>query len=1446
MGSIEREFASIWQGVLGVTELSPGDHFFGRGGTSLDAVRLQLQVRRRIGVDLPMHRIIESPTFEQLFKLVRTRSAEDHAPRPGTTLVAPVGPDTAHTNGHHKATQGVRNDLRGSVAAAAQLGVLGPQSGPQRCQYILHRIDPNSTAYIESFAFDLRGALDAARLKECVELLVRRHEILRTTYAQTASGEPVQQIHDFLAPEWVEVDLRMVADQEERSTEADRVLEQLAKRPMDLRHGPILRALLVRLDGDSFRLLLLIHHIAIDEWSVRTLWDEFGLLYRGNRDGSAAPQLPPPESRYLDWCARRHQGDPDAHPDIAWWLEHLRGAPDHLEIPLERPARAPSNTPAGRHRFILDPDIVAGLRRITTTGGTSFFCGVFAAYAAFLARLTGQECLLVGTPVTLRDDPAVQDVVGFFVNMLPVRMNAAGDPSFTDFLQRVRQELLQAFAHRDAPLERIVEQLKLPRRNDRSPLIQSVMVSLDRSLATPDLGEVEVKRRPLKTSAAKWPILLSLEPQDVGSGLAAELEYDTGLYTQNGIERIAERLGTFLATIAAAPDRHLSEFPVVGARELDELVSFERGGPTPIGEASIVSVFVEVARHNGSRIAVSCAAESVTYHELDRWSNGVASRLSERGVKYRDIVAIELPRSIAAIAATLGVLKAGAAYLPLDAADPPARRAHLLELARSVVTITTAEAVATGTAARDALAIERDWLSSGQAFAPDGAIGRDAPAYVMFTSGSTGTPKPVVVPHRGVLRLVRSPDFAQLDPTVVFLHHSPCGFDASTLEIWAPLLNGARLSILPAGPIDLWAMESYVRSQGCNAIWLTAALFRLAVDELPSLFDSMRQVFTGGDVVSPDHVRRLLHHNPSLTVTNGYGPTENTTFTTCLAMTRSDLETGLFDQPLPIGHPINGTFVRVIDCRRNRAPIGVAGELYAGGEGVALGYLAEPGAMAERFVTDPCDQANRRFYRTGDLARWRPDGSLDFLGRADRQIKIRGFRIEPGEVEVALRGAPGVRDACVAPWVPPGRETQLAAWVVLENSKGPDTGFVTDHLVEKLPGPFIPSRIVAVDRIPITDNGKVDYASLPSPLVAARVVSTASPEEWSPTERQVGSLWRSVLDVAEVALDDDFFQLGGGSLDALELVSELEKAFHRRIPVSDLIAIPTVRGLSRRLAAQAVERPRNDQPVVIQAGSSGPPVFLIPGNGGEILMFQRLRGRLPRGRPLFGLPYSLVSRPASGELTIQGIAAAMIRALDRAPASGSPWLVGYSLGGQIAFEMALQLQEQGRRLGGLIVIDAVPRSRLPVCRMLARAAGDELRWRIWKDSQARDLARAAFRKVVDQYGLRLPRRARRDGTRDNTVPFATGEPGQLQRADYLRAFRRYRPGYYDGKLVLIRCQDDLDSAGAPEHLGWPRYVASLDFHTIPGSHLQVLSDVNTDEVVSILASYLGGPASQVD
>ncbi|MDT9002462.1 amino acid adenylation domain-containing protein, partial [Paucibacter sp. APW11] len=1077
---------------------------------------------------------------------------------------------------------------------SADRGQPMPLSWAQQRLWFLAQLDAAAgAAYRMPAALRLRGKLDRAALKATLDRIVARHENLRTHFIERG-GEAVQVI--------AADDLGFALDELELAAGSGEDLarhrEAFFARGFDLAAGPLIRGCLIRIADDEHVLLVDQHHIVTDGWSLGVFMREVGQLYAAFSQGLPDP-LPPLAIQYADYAAWQRawlQGK-RLQTQLDYWRERLAGAPELLALPTDRPRPAQQSYAGAALAFEFDAGLSAELKVLANRHGATLYMVLLAGWAVLMARLSGQEDVVIGSPIANRQRGEVEGLIGFFANTLAMRVKASAELDVQALLAAVKRDTLDAYAHQDLPFEQVVDAVKPQRSLGHSPLFQTVLTlnNAPGGGSAPSIAGLRLESLDLAHTSAHFDLSVSLGEAAADATLAGTLEYATDLFDEATVRRWIGMYERVLRGMVGEAGERVGAIALLdeGERQL----VLERFNDTAVAYAgrqaqgTIHGLVQAWARERGEALAVVFEGQGLSYAQLNERANRLAHVLIEAGVRPDDRVAICLERGLWQIVAQLAVLKAGGGYVPLDAHYPAERLAFICTDCEPKLLLTQQTLLASVEGWRPqtlgCLAIDTPEAMQGLQARPaqDPEVAELGPrhlAYVIYTSGSTGTPKGVMVEHRNVLRLVHHSSFAPLTPEDCVAHGASVAFDAATWEVWAALSSGARvLALSHETMLDPARLSAALIEGGASAMWLTAGLFNQYVDALQAAFAQLRYLLIGGDVLDVSVVRRLLarQQRPAQLI-NGYGPTETTTFASTHAISWSDAQ----QRSIPIGKPIANTQIYILDAQREPVPLGVAGELYIGGDGVARGYLKRDELTAERFVADPFStEPAARLYKTGDLGRWRSDGTIEYLGRNDFQVKIRGFRIELGEIESRLAGCAGVREAVVLARGDEGQEKRLVAYVVAQATQPCelDIAALRGTLSRELPQYMVPSAFVVLEALPLTANGKLDRAALPAPDASA-VVAREYEAPQGELEAAIAQIWAELLKLERVGRRDHFFELGGHSLLAVQLNSRLREQLGVEVALRTLFAQPVLADFAEQVG-QAAPVGASEQGVIARA-----------------------------------------------------------------------------------------------------------------------------------------------------------------------------------------------------------------------------------------------------------------------
>jgi len=1044
------------------------------------------------------------------------------------------------------------------IPRAAKQGNV-PLSFAQERIWFLQQLEPGTGAYNMATPVRLRGALNVAALEKAVNHIVARHEVLRTTFV-AHNGEPRQVIASALNISPVTFDLTNL-DPVEREAEADRLVSTIVVRPFDLARGPLLNVTLIRLTEGEHILLITTHHIIGDGWSMGVFFREFSAFYSAFATGKQLnlPELPIQYTDFAEWQRGWLQGDV-LGKQLAYWHKRLSGKLPILALPTDYPRPAVQTFRGNRCPAEVPASLLAEVNATGRREGVTLFMTLMAAFQTLLCRYTEQEDVIVGTPIAGRGRPETESMIGLFMNTLVLRTDLHGNPTFRELLHRVREEALEAYAHQDVPFGKLVAELQ-PERNLSYPPLFQVLFSLQ-NMPLPEVHLPGLVLTPVDVASSVSKVDFTLEAATTEAGLQFAIEYNTDLFTAARVRRMANSWRILLENIVASPDRRIGSFSLLSPEEHARIVQGwnETSAPYPTDKC-IHQLFEAQVAASPEATAIVFQQEPLTYAEVNKRANCIACFLQQAGVGSETLVGILMDRSPAMIVALLGVLKAGAAYVPLDPAYPQQRIAFMIEDSgmRFVLTQSRLLEILAGTDVQ-AICVDNDWRRIEQAGeVPIPTATSNSLAYLIYTSGSTGRPKGVQITHRAVVNFLESmrsePGFTKSD---VMLAVTTLSFDIAVLELCMPLMVGARMVIASRETsLDAAQLAQLLSSSGATVMQATPAMWRMLI-EAGWMGNPGLKILSGGEALAPDLAGQLLARCSSLW--NMYGPTETTIWSAIHRIANEK-------DPIVIGRPIANTQIHILDKCLNPVPIGVPGELHIGGDGLARGYWNRPELTAERFIPDPFSETpGVRLYKTGDLARYLPDGTIECLGRVDHQVKIRGFRIELGEIETTLRQFPGVGDCVVIAREDAKNDKRLVGYFVPSRDPQPSVSDLRSHLRQRLPDYMIPSAFVALGAIPRTPNGKVDRAALPAPDQARPELDTRFVAPRNEVETSVAEIWQRLLKVERVGRDDNFFDLGGHSLLMVQVHSALLKTLPTSLTILDLFRYPTVKSLAEFLS----------------------------------------------------------------------------------------------------------------------------------------------------------------------------------------------------------------------------------------------------------------------------------------
>ncbi len=1320
----------------------------------------------------------------------------------------------------------LRAEIAAQRAAIVDLLRNAPLSSVQRQMWFLDQLGERNAAYNIAGAFRLRGAFDPLRFEGALQELAQRHDVLRTSFHQIA-GEPLQRIAE-------RVSLPLVVRRCTRAEEAERLVADFACAPFDLSQAPLLRALAIEHGPEQWILGLAVHHIVADEWSVGILLRELSAVYAD--PATALPALTLSYAQYARAQARALANDA-AREACEERIAALGPPLPVLDLPIRGARPAVQDFSGARVGRVLPASVAAGVERLAREAGATPFMVLLAAFLAVLARHSGQDDLVVGTVTAGRGGRGLENLVGCFVNSLVLRADLSGQPSFRALLQRVRRLCLDAYSHADTPFEQLANRIAGPRDPSRSPLFQVAFVLENAPSGGLSLPGISVDAIETEIRASKFDLTLVVAER--GGRLCAMIDYADALFDAPAMQRMLGHYERVLAAALRDPGRAVAAIDILDDAEHGALRAFENGPPAKIaGPVSLHGLFADQVRRTPDAVALRMDDAQWSYAELDARSDALAAALVRHGVRRGMPVGLCLTRSFGMVACILGVLKAGAAYLPLDPDYPAERLAYMVREAdvRFIVTQPALESAGgLAEAASGAKILHLDALAEDRAEGSDTVPGQaDDLACIVYTSGSTGAPKGVMLGHGGLcnLALAQIEAFA-IDASSRVLQFASLSFDAAASEIFTALLAGAALVLAPRERL-LTGLGPLLRDARISVVTLPPAMLKILP---PEEFPDLKTLVVAGEACPPELARAWASGRLFL---NAYGPAEASVCATIGAFAPGP-------GALPIGRPMAGVGVRILDSHLARVPAGVVGEIYISGVGVSAGYCRRPDLSAERFLPDP-DGGATRLYATGDLGCWRGDGQIEYRGRRDGQIKLRGMRIEPGDVEAALCAEPGIAAAVVA-LESAGSEPQLIGYVVPRGA-GAKTGdrALKARLRGSLPSYMIPARFVWLDALPLNANGKIDRKMLPAPQAEKGADGLVPPRD--ALELRLLRIWEAVLPGVALGVRDDFFDAGGQSLLAVKLLAAIEQQFGRAVSLTAMLTHPTIEALAVLLRRDAA--PSRWSPLVeLKPNRGAVPFFCVHPLGGNVAGYLPLARGLADGQGVFALQAPGLEAGAEPCARVEDLASLYVDAVAQAWPRGRLHLGGHSFGGLVAFEMVRQFRARGRAVDRLVLMD----SPAPVAKNRPAPAASDGEWLrrrvgVLEAFHGADLGLGgdAFDGLPQdaQFALFLDAMRRAGLLPDDAGADLVARILAVQRASHAAAVA-YLPepmAFGDGAVTLLRATQrnyapgraDEARAFSDEALDWRALVrGAVRVEPVPGDHISMLREPHVQAVAAALA-----------
>ena len=1409
---LEKTLAAIWTEVLGISELGVNDNFFDLGGNSLMAAQVLARLQKAIGSAVPMRTFFEDPTLAGVARAVVEHQAE--------TKNGPIS----------------RRENEGPV----------PLSFPQDRLWFLNQFDADSSAYNVCRAVHIKGKLNRDALQKAVNDLVVRHEPLRTLFKWNDDSAVQEVLREFtLSVNTVDLTSLRGNQQEE---EVWRLLRADSRRPFDLSSDLPVRASIIQCNEEEHWLLLVIHHIATDGWSMGILFKELSDLYESCSAGTPSPLVDLPV-RYTDFARWQREclREDVLEKDITYWKKCLAGASPVLAFPTDYPRPERQSLAGASEPIFFSESLTESLRVLSRRSGVSLFMTLLAALQVLLHRFTGETDICVGTAVANRPRVELEPLIGFFVNTLVLRTDLCGEPTFRELLERVREMALGAFAHQDLPFEKLIETLQPERSLKHSPLFQVMFIlnnTASSSLRLPGASTQDFK---IDNGTAKYDLTLSLS--DAGSNLKGTLEYRTELFQPETIRRILGHYQVLLEAAVQNIDQSVSSLPILTEGERRRILIEWNDTKQEYPRACVHQIFeVQVGRMPDA-VAVIDENASVTYAELNRRANQLAHHLMSLGVGSEALVGVCLERSVHAFVALLGILKAGAAYLPLDPSYPMDRLAFMLEDSGASVLLTQSELMARlPLSAANVVCIGRDSAAIARHSTenPVRAVGQENLLYVIYTSGSTGKPKGVMATHRATInRLNWMWTKYPFEMEETACQKTSLGFVDSVWEIFGALLKGVPTVVIRDEVVkDPRTLVETLAAARVTRIVLVPSLLEAMLEAVPNLSQQLARLkycVSSGEAISSNLANHFRKSLPECVLLNLYGSTEVAGDATCYEVMKD-----VSVSSVPVGRPIANTHIHILDRHLEPVPIGVPGELHVGGDGLARGYQNRPDVTSEKFIAIPfCQEAGTRFYKTGDLARYRPDGEIEFLGRQDDQVKIRGFRIELGEIEALLGKHPAVKTAAVVVREESPGDKRLVAYTTLRTVSAPTADELRSYLRAKLPDYMVPWKFEFLSSLPLTPSGKVDRRSLPAPENSSLFKTREYVAPRTNLERKLARIWAEVLKLDRVSIHDNFFDLGGYSLLAVKLIKAIEKDSVRKISLASLFRAPTVSELARLLSDS--NSPDEVEGVIpIQPEGTRPPFICIGTSPVSGPIYRSLALRLGPDQPFLCLSTTDADIQAlTAPFLLEDIAAALVRRLTSIQPHGPYFIGGWCGPGLLAYEVAQQLRAKAEKVGLLVLFDTLNVSRR---RENAKSEGlliqfgrraRKLRSYLAKLSKfSWSERRADFVAVLNFREKRLRHRLWRSYYKLHLA--IHGKFGERFRSFFNAgygsvAMRNYMPKPYPDPVLVIWSAAESKQEVQDREMNWRGLLTgNAEVHCVPGRHKKMFLEPNVEVLASTL------------
>jgi amino acid adenylation domain-containing protein len=1411
----EEKLANIWASILGVEQVGIHDNFFELGGHSLQATQMISRIRDNFACELPLHDLFASPTIAQLSEHLEKASSDKQLP--------PITP----------------------IARNQPL----PLSFAQQRLWFLDQLEgEEAIAYNESWALLLEGSLNKTALEQSLQEIVQRHEVLRTTFSMV-EGKPMPIIHPFSKSGF---NLTVIELQnwpfEEQQREEQRQFRTEAQRPFDLFKGPLFRATLISRAANKHILLLNLHHIIFDGWSQTLFIEELSTCYEAFSQHQQ-PSLPPLGIQYVDFASWQRQwlSGENLEKQLGYWKQQLANSPALLQLPTDFQRPAIQRFQGASCPIHITAELTEQLQSLSNQTGATLFMTLLSGFAILLARYSGQNDIVIGSPIANRTHSQTESMIGFFVNTLVLRLDLSDNPSFETVLQQARRVALEAYNHQDIPFEQLVEEVKPERNLSHSPLFQVLLQLQDAPVSNWEFSGLTLTQLELESVNAKFDLSLILEK--TAQGLEGKLEYNTDLFKASTIERITEHFNKLLDGVVKTERKSIYELPLLTEAEQQQLIAWNDTATDYPADKTIVDLFEQQVEKTPDNIALVFENQQLSYGQLNTKANQLAHHLlslkTQTGtllLANNPLIAIAVERSLEMIIGLLGILKAGGAYVPIDPSYPTIRIRYMLDDSAAPLLLTQSHLKAQFSLddlEHDCVVVCLDDMDFAEQCMENPLVKRQSAdlAYVIYTSGSTGKPKGCLVTHHNVTRLFHATDhwyhFNNQDVWTLFHSYA---FDFSVWELWGALLYGGKLVLVP-----------YWMSRSTNDFHALLVEQQVTVlNQTPSAFGqlikanqfsnntlALRYVILGGEALEPAILSPWFtkHGDQQPQLINMYGITETTIHVTYHSLSYNNVRSS----GNVIGHPIPDLQVYVLDAQQQIVPIGIPGELCIAGRGLARGYLNRPELTAKKFIEIELFGKTKRIYKTGDLARWLEDGNLEYLGRIDNQVKLRGFRIELGEIEAVLATHPAVQENVVIVHETESGDKRLVAFVVPSQGQVIDNKALRTFLTERLPDYMIPSTFVTKASLPLTPNGKIDRQALSQLEGFSYQLSEATfiaPRDT--LELQLVPIWEEVLDVRQIGVRDNFFELGGHSLLAVRLMAQIEQQLNKPMPLATLFQGATIEQLATRLR-QPTDTEDWSPLVAIQPKGDKTPLFCIHPSGGHVLCYFELAQHLGTEQPFYGLQAFGMEAGQQPKTTVEEMATDYLKALQTLQKQGPYQLVGWSFGGVVAFEMARQLQAQGQSVSFLGLLDTVTPAWFTDNPQESEVQETQLLVDLFAETNlALSVEHLQLLNSDEQLNYVIAQGQQANLFSSEVKPANIKRLLDVYQANR-QAFQRYQPPVYEGKLTVFPATDRQDKLSPESSLGWEKFtIKVVENYPVPGNHYNMVRSPN----VQVLAEQL--------